>query len=359
MPLSGEILVALSGGVDSAVSALKLSQMGFKIVGVIFKLWEFSSDGVRRNNSSHSNERILAAKKLCENLNCKFIVEDVAEQFHSEIVKNFTDEYRNGRTPNPCVICNPRIKWSNLTALADKLAIEKVATGHYARTFRRSDDRYNLLRGADTRKDQSYFLYRLTQEYLARTVFPVGHLRKEQVRTIADNFGLPLSSPRESQELCFLPDGNIKSFMRKFIPDATERGPIFDSANNRIGTHNGIAFYTIGQREGLGGGYSQKMYVLDIIPSENAIVIGGENELWKTKFLMSDINWIQKIDRKFDCTVRIRHFHKDSPAIIEPNGDSAIVEFEKPQRAITCGQSAVFYDELKVIGGGIIDKIMC
>ena len=357
MPLSGEILVALSGGVDSAVSALKLSQMGFKIVGVIFKLWEFSSDGVRRNNSSHSNERILAAKKLCENLNCKFIVEDVAEQFHSEIIHNFIDEYRNGRTPNPCVICNPRIKWSNLIALADKLAIEKVATGHYARTFRRYDDTYNLLRGADDKKDQSYFLYRLNQKYLARTVFPVGHLRKKQVRAIANNFGLPLSSPRESQELCFLPDGDIKSFIRKFIPESAEPGPIFDSAGNRIGVHNGIAFYTIGQREGLGGGYPQKMYVVDILPAVNAIVIGAESELWKSKFFVKDINWLQKFDNPFSCTVRIRHRHKDAPATVEPDGDGAIVQFKKPQRAITPGQSAVFYDELKVIGGGIIDTV--
>ena len=353
------VLVALSGGVDSAVAAWTLKRKGFVVVGVTFRLWEYSTGGVRRNNLCCSAEGIAAAKALCEKLGCEHIIEDVASDFFDEVVRYFLDEYRSGRTPNPCIVCNPRIKWRHLIAVADRLGIDKVATGHYARSFSRPSGGYSLLRGADRGKDQSYFLYRLADAHLARTLFPVGHLTKDRTRWLARRAGLPTASPRESQELCFLPDGGIEAFFRKFIPDATAEGPILDPHGKRVGTHRGIAFYTVGQRSGLGGGFPQPMYVLEILPGENAVVVGPAQELWARCFVVGDLVLHRPVQSPFRCTVRIRHRHEDAPANVTllPEG-GALVTFDEPQRAITPGQSAVFYDGLVVIGGGTIERVL-
>ncbi len=351
------VIVALSGGVDSAVSAWKLRQQGFDLLGVTFKLWEFPCRGERRDNLCCSAEGIEATKSLATKLGIPHITEDVSEEFFDRVVRDFYEQYRRGRTPNPCIVCNPHIKWDNLIRVADRVGAEFVATGHYARVFRRFDGTYNLLRGADRKKDQSYFLYRLTQSHLSRTIFPVGSLTKEQTRSIADTVGLPLSSPRESQEICFLPCGNIEDFFRRFIPEAVQPGPIYDISGKRIGTHRGIAFYTIGQREGLGGGFPTKMYVIQILPRENAIVIGPAEYLMRKRFVVKNLNWIRRVKFPLHATVRIRHRHADSPATITPLSDDAVlVKFKNPQRAITPGQSAVFYDGLVVLGGGTIDR---
>ena len=354
-----KVLVGLSGGVDSAVSLWRLHRQGFETIGVIFKLWRFPCGDVRQDNIFHSGGEIEAAESLCRRLKVPLLIEDVSEQFFEQVVKNFAAEYRRGRTPNPCVLCNPGIKWDNLLVVADGIGADFVATGHYARVFRRPDEGFNLLRGADTAKDQSYFLYRLTQRHLSRTLFPIGHLTKSQTRQIAARYGLPTSSPRESQEICFLPCGNLEEFFRRFIPEATQPGPIYDLSGRRVGTHRGIAFYTIGQREGLGGGFPTKMYVLKILPGENAIVVGPGEYLLRTTFTVADLNWIRRVKFPLRATVRIRHRHKDSPATITKlSGDKVQVEFEAPQRAITPGQSAVFYDGLMVLGGGIIDEVL-
>ncbi len=357
---NNSVLVGLSGGVDSATSAFLLALKNLRIVGVTFKLWEFSSGGTRRNNLCCSTEGVAAAKALCKKLGCDFIVEDISEEFFDSIVKDFISEYSLGRTPSPCILCNPQIKWKNLVALANKLGIENVATGHYARTFDSpiSLDGRNLLRGADSEKDQSYFLYRLSTEQLAKTIFPVGHLTKAQTRNIAKQKGLPISSPRESQELCFLPDGGIDNFFKKYLPQATEQGKIVDTSGKVLGKHSGIAFYTIGQRSGLGGGFSQPMYVKKIIAEENTIVIGTDDEIYSRRFSVENLVWRRVPDDEFLCTMRIRHRHKDAPAKVLVKKERAEVLFEKPQRAISPGQSAVFYDELAVIGGGIIADVL-
>ncbi len=357
---NNSVLVGLSGGVDSAVSALLLARCGFRIVGVTFKLWEFSSGGTRRDNLCCSTEGVAAAKALCRKLDCDFIVEDVSEEFFHSVVKDFISEYSLGRTPSPCILCNPQIKWKNLIALADKLGIENIATGHYARIFHSSISLggKNLLRGADSEKDQSYFLYRLSAEELARTYFPVGHYFKSQTRAIADKFDLPVSSPRESQELCFLPDGGFDKFFKKYLPQATEQGKIVDTSGKVLGEHRGIAFYTIGQRSGLGGGFSQPMYVKKIVADDNTIIIGTDDEIYSQRFSVENLVWRRVPGDEFFCTVRLRHRHKDSLAKVLVKKERAEVIFEKPQRAIAPGQSAVFYDGLAVIGGGIIADVL-
>jgi tRNA-specific 2-thiouridylase len=242
-------------------------------------------------------------------------------------------------------------------SLANEMGIEKVATGHYARTLDSALSGKNLLRGADAAKDQSYFLYRLDVSAFGRTIFPIGHLVKQQVRAIARNADLPVSSPRESQELCFLPNGGLENICREFINQATVPGPIFDKAGKKRGMHNGIALYTIGQRSGFGGGFEQPMYVIGIRANQNAIVIGTEDDLLATTFIVSNLAWIRNPQSEFSCTVRIRHRHRDAEALIKLIGSNAQIVFEKPQRAITPGQSAVFYDGPAVIGGGIIESV--
>ena len=352
------VLVGLSGGVDSAVTLWKLRQHGFDVVGVTFKLWELECDGRRRDNLCCSVEGVSAAQTLCRRLGVPHIVRDVSEEFFNAVVHDFYEQYRRGRTPNPCVLCNPQVKWKHMLEVAAEIGAEFVATGHYARVFRRPYGDFNLLRGADAQKDQSYFLYRLTQEHLAHTLFPVGHLTKDQTRALAQMAGLPVSSPRESQEICFLPCGNIADFFRKFIPEATEPGPIYDLSGRRVGTHRGIAFYTIGQREGLGGGFPTKMYVLKIVPQENAIIVGPAGYLMHKRFIVGELNWIHPTEFPLRATVRIRHRHRDAPALITRLApDRVLVEFYTPQRAITPGQSAVFYNNLIVLGGGIIEEV--
>ncbi|MCD6417838.1 tRNA 2-thiouridine(34) synthase MnmA [bacterium] len=354
------VLVGLSGGVDSAASLHLLKQRGYNVVGVTFKLWEFSSTKARKNNLCCSIEGISAAKELCKKLECEYILRDVSEKFFDEIVQNFLQEYRRGRTPSPCILCNPQIKWKNLIALANELGIEFVATGHFARTFYSpvSIGERNLLRGADTEKDQSYFLYRLSADELSRTIFPVGHLRKSETRRIARYFNLPVSSPRESQELCFLPDGDVQNFLKRYLPEGIQSGKIVDTSGKTVGEHRGIALYTIGQRSGLGGGFSQPMYVKKIISEENTIVIGTADEILSSHFTVENLVWHRQMDEEFFCTVRIRHRHNDAPARVAVRGKRAEVFLKKPQRAIAPGQSAVFYDRFAVIGGGIIAEVI-
>ncbi len=330
--------------------------MGFDVVGVTFRLWEHPSRGPRRNNLCCSREGVEAAKALCKKLNIPHILLDVSPDFFDYVVKNFIDEYASGRTPSPCILCNPLVKWRHLIALADDKGIEKVATGHYARSLSSPTCGKNLLRGADGEKDQSYFLYRLTAEQLARTIFPVGHITKEASRKIAAIAALPVSSPRESQELCFLPDGDLVRFFKKFIPQATEPGPIVDTSGKVVGKHRGIAFYTPGQRSGLGGGFPEPMYVREIIAEENKIVIGTAREIYTDRFTVNALILRRPVGREFMCTVRIRHRHRDVPARVRIAGDCAHITLQKPQRAVAPGQSAVFYDGLIVLGGGTISS---
>jgi len=348
------VVLGLSGGIDSATSAWLLKKRGFKVVAVTFKLWEYRT---RRNSEARTDKRVDAAKALCEKIGIEHHVLDISEQFRMDVVEYFLKEYASGRTPNPCVVCNRVVKWKNLVDFANKIGCYFVATGHYARVLPSPIHDFNLLRGADTQKEQSYFLYRLDKSLLARTIFPVGHLTKKQVYEVSSTVGLPTITLRESQELCFLPERNLRRFLMDYIPEATQPGPIFDTSGKRVGTHGGIAFYTVGQREGLGGGFKQPMYVVKIIADENAIVVGPKSEVYAREFAVDNLVLHREL-KKFRALVKVRYRHEGGMADVEIHGKRALVKFDSPQPAITPGQSAVFYDGMVVLGGGIIKEVM-
>jgi len=331
--------VAMSGGVDSSVAAILLTEQGYSVYGVHFKIKD-SDSGID-----------------LEGLQCETL--DLREKFKREIIDNFIEEYRSGRTPNPCIRCNQLIKFDLLLKKAKELGCEYIATGHYARINLQPQTsnvqinrKYQLLKGKDMKKDQSYVLYRLTQEQLAQTLFPLGEMTKEQVRKKAKELKLPVADKEESQEICFIEDDDYGRFIRENAPGMVRPGPILDQAGNKVGEHEGVAFYTIGQRKGIGHHKGEPKYVIAIDPKQNAVIIGDDNDLLKTELQADDLSFISGAAplAPLEITAKIRYNSTEAEAIL----DKAKVVFRKPQRAITPGQSVVFYQGEEVIGGGII-----
>ncbi len=294
---------------------------------------------------------------------------DFRQEFESIVVKAFIENYRNGLTPSPCVLCNSRMKFDHLVRLAGEAGALRVATGHYAQvTFDAHSGRHLLLRARDARKDQSYFLFELSQSQLAKALFPLGDLEKKQVRQIARRRGLPVADKRESQEICFVPDGDYAAFIERNFQGVAgadgrntsfSQGQITDLKGRILGTHPGVHHFTIGQRRGLGIAHSEPLYVLDLRPEENRIVVGERSQLIKRRCRVIRPNWITVADLREPLRVqaKIRSQHSAAPATISPNGDGSVeVVFETPQAAITPGQACVFYQDEKVIGGGWIKK---
>ncbi len=344
-------LVAMSGGIDSSVAALMMLNKGFHVIGITFRLWQFNK------KPPFMDYAIQNAKKICNKLGIQHIDMDVSEVFKNEVVSDFYHEYARGRTPNPCIICNPQIKWKFLIEIADKMNINHVITGHYAGIENFNDNNYYLRTGVDASRDQSYFLYRLTQDDLKRTIFPLGNLTKDEVHKLAQVHSLPINSALESREICFVNSKEFQVFMSKYAPSSILPGELYDSSGNLLNMHKGIAFYTIGQREGLGGGYKQPMYVLKIDATENSIMIDTKSELYSKKFIVENIA-MNKIESEFFATVKVRYRHPGAWAKITIDSEIAIVEFQKTQEAIAPGQSAVFYDNNRVIGGAIIKQVL-
>lgn len=350
------VVVAMSGGVDSSVAAALLVERGYDVVGIMLRLWSETDDGSGPTNRCCALDAQYDAERVAESLDIPFYLINIAGQFKRRVVDYFVAEYAEGRTPNPCVECNRQIRFDLLLRRALALDAQYLATGHYARV-RRQGDRYQLWRGVDRHKDQSYVLHVLSQAQLAHTLFPVGECTKAQVREIARERGLPVAERGDSQDLCFVGDGDYRRFLAEWVPEAVRPGPIRDSAGRLLGQHHGLPLYTIGQRKGLGINAPQRLYVLALDPADNALIVGTAAELGRDACLARQVNWIagEPPATTFAATAKIRYKAHDAPVTVTvmDNGD-AHVQFDQPQRDITPGQAIVFYRDEVVLGGGTI-----
>jgi tRNA-specific 2-thiouridylase len=364
----GLVAVAMSGGVDSSAVAALLQQQGHTVVGLTMQLWnqrrlpELQGDGPAQHRCC-SLDDVYDAKAVAQHLNFPHYVVNFEEQFEARVVRPFVDQYLAGRTPIACTNCNNDVKFEPLLRMARQIGAERLATGHYARIRRNAESgRWELLRARDDSKDQSYFLWGLSQEQLSRSEFPLGELTKEEVRDLARRANLPVAEKPESMELCFVPTGNYVQFIHAYsrergIPLQSGDGEIVNEAGDVIGHHNGVHGFTVGQRKGLGFAAGKPLYVLSIDPERNRVVVGEDDVLRKTNCELEDVNWvsIQKPSASVRVFAKIRHKHEPAPATIEPlDSNRALVTFDTPQRAITPGQAAVFYDGDRVLGGGWI-----
>jgi len=352
------VFVALSGGVDSAVAAALLVEQGFEVIGVMLRLWVELRPDVARANTSDAPEAVDRARRVADRLNIPFRLLDAETPFKAHVVDYLVAEYAAGRTPNPCVPCNRVIRFGLLMERSRALGAEFLATGHYARV-RAVAGRYQLLRGRDSRKDQSYFLHALDQLQLAHVLFPLGELTKVQVRAIARRSGLPVAEQPESQDICFLADGDYRRFVARRAPHLFRPGPILDTSGRVLGQHGGLPGYTIGQRKGLGVTAPEPLYVLAIEPAENAIIVGPAEELGRDECLVEDMHYVdgKTPTAPFQAMAQVRYRARPTPVSLTPLPRSvADVRFASPQRDITPGQFLVLYDGEVVLGGGVIGK---
>jgi tRNA-specific 2-thiouridylase len=356
----------MSGGVDSSLAAFLLKEKGYNVIGITMKLWDYRDVGgdLHKDGRCCSLEAMNDARNVCQKLNIPHYVLDFKEEFKEKVISNFVEEYKRGRTPNPCVLCNIELKWNVLWRKAKGLGAKYMATGHYARIkYDEKTKRCLLLKGKDPKKDQSYALWGLTQENLSTTLFPLGELSKKQAREKAKKHNLKTAFNPESQEICFIADNNYHRFINQWVGNENleiKPGPILDLKGKKLGIHKGIVFYTIGQRRGLRISLGKPLYVAKIDSGKNAIYVGEDKDLFSSKFVVSNVNWISipQLEKETDCEIKIRYLHPPAKGKILPlTNKKVMVKFEQPERAITPGQSAVFYQDDILLGGGMIDKI--
>ncbi len=351
-----KVVVALSGGVDSSVAVALLKQQGYEVVGLTLRLWTDPAHSPSGHSPPVSNS-VSAARLTTAALDIPLHVVDIAETFHREIVQFFLNEYGRGVTPNPCVCCNQLVKWGILLEQALALGADYLATGHYARRRIAGNGRYELVRAEDHSKDQTYVLHVLTQERLRHAIFPLGGYLKTEVRKLAREFGLSAANRSDSQDLCFLAGEDYRDFIRRNAPQAAIPGSILTRAGEMIGMHQGLAFYTIGQRKGLGISSPEPLYVLAKDSASNALIVGARSELGSRGLTAQSVNWISGYApaEPFRAQVKTRYTAKEAWALVTPvEGNGVDVLFDVPQRDITPGQAAVIYDHDIVLGGGLI-----
>ena len=352
------VVVAMSGGVDSSVAAALLVEHGYDVIGMMMRLW--SEDcGEGGSNRCCTPAQMADARRIAGQLGIPFYVIDTQDVFRQTVVQFFIDRYAAGETPNPCLECNRHIRFEWLLNHALALGADYLATGHYARTQRDPDGRIRLLMARDPAKDQSYVLSVLTQEKLRHALFPIGEFTKPEVRALADRFGLPTAQKRDSQDLCFLADGDYRRFLAQHAPDAVRPGPIVARDGRVLGQHTGLPNYTIGQRKGLGISAPEPLYVLETDASRNALIVGTREELGNIGLVAGRVNWVsgEAPVEPFRAQVKIRYKAHPAPATVIPLPDDRVrVRFDAPQHGITPGQGAVFYDGEECLGGGIITR---
>ncbi|MFT4566028.1 MAG: tRNA-specific 2-thiouridylase [Saprospiraceae bacterium] len=361
MSKRGKVLVAMSGGIDSTVTAMMMHEEGYEVIGITMKTWDYaSSGGSGKETGCCSLDSINDARQVSVDMGFHHFIVDIREEFGDYVIDDFVDEYIAGRTPNPCILCNTHIKWSALLKRADAMDCEFIATGHYAK-INQSNDRYYISKAIDQRKDQSYVLWGLSQECMARTKFPLAPYTKPEIRQMASDRGYEsLAMKAESYEICFVPDNDYRGFLKRRVPGLEERvagGMFVDQEGKALGSHDGYPFYTIGQRKGLGGGFKTPKFVTEIRPDDNVVVLGEVDDLLRNGMIVSDIN-LQKftqITSDYEALTMVRYNDPGSMAQInmEANGNIK-AEFLSNVRGVAPGQSAVFYDGDDVIGGGRI-----
>ena len=353
------VLVAMSGGVDSSVCAALLHAQGYDCIGVTMKLWDGPDAAEGHRKTCCTLDDVTDARRVAGQLGIPFYVANFKEPFAQHVIDNFIASYEHGYTPNPCARCNRYLKFEALQRRGMQLGADRVATGHYARVARDKDGRYLLRRGKDTEKDQSYFLFDLSQEQLAQAMFPLGDYGKDEVRDMASRYGLRVATKAESQEICFIPDGNYRNFLRpRLEAEAVRNGPIVDTSGKVVGEHQGLPFYTVGQRRGLGVAATQPLHVVSLKTQDNTLVVGTRDEATRRSFVVERLNWMRRPpDQLLNTTVQIRYRQRPIPATVHPLGEAqARIRLDEPQFAVAPGQAAVFYDGDTVIGGGWIAR---
>ena len=348
------IVVGMSGGVDSSVAAYLLKREGHEVIGVFMNNWDETDDGGVCTNERDWDD----VRRVCEAIDIPYYSVNFAKEYYERVFKYFLEEYKKYRTPNPDVLCNREIKFNVFLDFALKLGADKLATGHFANIGSR-DGKYTLLRAKDPNKDQTYFLYMLNQRALSYARFPVGSLTKAEIRDIARKAGIPVSEKKDSTGVCFIGERDFKKFLQNYLP--AQGGDMVDESGKVVGRHDGLMYYTIGQRRGLGiggGGNGQRWFVIEKDVKNNRLIVsqGEDDRLYSSSAKLEDLTWIsgEEYAREFDCTVRLRHRQPLQKAHVRVSGNKALVEFDQPQRAVTPGQSTVFYAGDACLGGGIV-----
>ena len=358
-----KVVVGLSGGVDSSVAAWLLKEQGYDVIGVTMQIWQDEEpEEIEENGGCCGLSAVDDARRVAEYLDIPYYVMNFKKEFRDCVIRYFVDEYKEARTPNPCIACNRYVKWESLLKRSLDIGAEYIATGHYARVTKLPNGRYTLKKSATDAKDQTYALYNLTQHQLSHTLMPVGQYTKDEIREFAQKLNLPVANKPDSQDICFVPDGDYASVVERETGEQAVPGNFVDLDGNVLGQHKGIIHYTIGQRKGLGIALGKPAFVVDIKKETNEVVLGSNDDVFAPALLANRVNFmsIEKLDGPVEVFAKIRYNHRGAPCTIEMAGEDLVkVTFKEPQRAITPGQAVVFYEDDYVVGGAtILERIL-